>query len=327
VDDGLQGKSICFVPPEEYSTATTEYKVQRLGAARASVESIAKSLGMNVVSFAKDGTPDDAPDFCFLDASILDDAKDVLETLPQWALLRRSKTRIVLLCYGLHDGGGLDVPAIRLRQPLGPKKLISGLRDAEPTVIEPSRTVDPLTTAQIASSQVVADTKAGLSEAAQQSTTTSSLSTTLTPSTSSSAQGQATSAKPKHHILIVDDNPINVKLLSTQMQRLGHSFYTAMNGLEAIQLFKASKERFDFVFMDISMPVMNGFEATQEIRGWEKAMASENRAEPAPAAATIIALTGLGSSLSKQEAFSSGVNVFLTKPVSLKEVKKILDGE
>lgn len=65
------------------------------------------------------------------------------------------------------------------------------------------------------------------------------------------------------------------------------------------------------------MPVMSGFEATRAIRAYEQ----ETGTEPA----TIIALTGLGSADAQQEAYSSGVNLFLTKPVRLKELTKILN--
>jgi CheY-like chemotaxis protein len=70
--------------------------------------------------------------------------------------------------------------------------------------------------------------------------------------------------------------------------------------------------------MDINMPILNGFEASRQIRGFE-----QQRGLPP---ATIIALTGLGSASAQQEAFSSGVDLFLTKPVRLKELTKILEG-
>jgi len=74
------------------------------------------------------------------------------------------------------------------------------------------------------------------------------------------AQGQST--KPQH-LLLVDDNPINLKLLTQLVRKLKHTYATATNGLEAVQLYRDSLEgqgsRFDLVFMDISMPVMNGF--------------------------------------------------------------------
>jgi len=73
------------------------------------------------------------------------------------------------------------------------------------------------------------------------------------------------------------------------------------------------------ILMDINMPILNGFEATRQIRGFEK---QKGLSPPA----TIIALTGLGSAEAQQEAFSSGVDLFLTKPVRLKELTKILEG-
>lgn len=66
------------------------------------------------------------------------------------------------------------------------------------------------------------------------------------------------------------------------------------------------------------MPVMNGFEATRAIRALEK-----ERDGCGPA--TIIALTGLSSSRDASEALTSGVDLFLTKPVSFKEVSRLLD--
>lgn len=68
----------------------------------------------------------------------------------------------------------------------------------------------------------------------------------------------------------------------------------------------------------MSMPVMNGFEATRAIRALEK----ERGATCKPA--VIIALTGLSSSRDESEALTSGVNLFLTKPVSFKEVSRLL---
>jgi CheY-like chemotaxis protein len=62
---------------------------------------------------------------------------------------------------------------------------------------------------------------------------------------------------------------------------------------------------------------MDGLEATKEIRRYEKA----NQINPA----TIFALTGLASSSVQQEAFATGIDLFLTKPVSLKELKRILE--
>ena len=67
------------------------------------------------------------------------------------------------------------------------------------------------------------------------------------------------------------------------------------------------------------MPVMNGFVATREIRAHEQAV----NLVPTQ----VVALTGLGSATSQKEALASGVNIYLIKPVSLKEIKRLLSGD
>ena len=71
------------------------------------------------------------------------------------------------------------------------------------------------------------------------------------------------------------------------------------------------------------MPVMNGFEATRAIRQIEESRRTGSPADPSPA--LIIALTGLASSSDQSEAFTSGVDLFMTKPVSFKEVGQLLN--
>ena len=117
-------------------------------------------------------------------------------------------------------------------------------------------------------------------------------------------------------VLLVDDNPINLKLLVTFMKKSKLPFEEAVNGLEALEKYKASKRPFDYVLMDISMPVMDGLQSTSKIREWE----SEKELK----AATIIALTGLASSSTQQEAFAAGISHFLTKPLRFKTLQQLL---
>ena len=116
--------------------------------------------------------------------------------------------------------------------------------------------------------------------------------------------------------LLVDDNAINLRILSTYISKLKGKFRTATNGQEAVDAYKIAPRECKCVFMDISMPVMDGLAATRAIRSYERA----KKVQPA----LIVALTGLASAENQQEAFSSGVDLFLTKPVKLKELSAIL---
>lgn len=134
--------------------------------------------------------------------------------------------------------------------------------------------------------------------------------------------------------LAVDDNPINLRLLRTFVDKLGHRHVLAANGQEALDAYKAAQtpassspplsqavedfNRIDVVLMDINMPVMDGLEATRQIRAHE----IRNNLPKV----TIIALTGVADSEIQQEANSSGINLFLIKPVRLADLEVILKG-
>ncbi|RFN51906.1 atpase-like, ATP-binding domain protein [Fusarium flagelliforme] len=117
--------------------------------------------------------------------------------------------------------------------------------------------------------------------------------------------------------LLVDDNPINLKMLIMFMKKLKLKYATATDGKQAVEMYNNSPRSFRCVFMDISMPVMNGFEATRAIRASE--------VENAIPRCSIFALTGLASKDAQQEALLSGIDLFLTKPIQLAEIKNILE--
>ncbi|KAI5201183.1 hypothetical protein E4T39_05314 [Aureobasidium subglaciale] len=123
-------------------------------------------------------------------------------------------------------------------------------------------------------------------------------------------------------LLLVDDNKINLQLLVRYCKSKKHDYVTAEDGVEAVEAFSTNQmeaaTRFDFICMDISMPRMDGLEATRRIRSFEQKNGLE--------ASKIIALTGLASAEAQQEAFSSGVDQFMTKPVRLKELGEVLAG-
>ncbi|KAF6783766.1 Histidine kinase 5-like protein 2 [Colletotrichum sojae] len=154
----------------------------------------------------------------------------------------------------------------------------------------------------------------GSSERTKDDSTT----TTLVPSTPLTSQEPEPSGP---RFLLVDDNPINVRILMSYIKKLGYRFACATNGLEAFEAFERSAghsaEEFRVVLMDISMPVMDGFESTRRIRALET--------DRGLTRCNVFALTGLASAGAQQEAFASGIDLFLTKPVRLKELSKILE--
>ncbi|OLN96870.1 Sensor protein GacS [Colletotrichum chlorophyti] len=135
-------------------------------------------------------------------------------------------------------------------------------------------------------------------------------------SVNSVISGSSSSAKSPLEFLLVDDNPINLKILSAYMKRLQKRHATASNGLEALQAYTIQPQRFCCILIDITMPVMDGLEATRRIRKFERA----HHLPPV----TVIAITSLGSASARQEGFASGMDLFLTRPVTMTELVKIL---
>ncbi|KAF4972150.1 hypothetical protein FSARC_1225 [Fusarium sarcochroum] len=123
---------------------------------------------------------------------------------------------------------------------------------------------------------------------------------------------------PSHEprFLLVEDNAINMKILQTYMKKLGLVYDSASNGLQALESYKAKEGCYKCILMDISMPVMDGFESTRLIRGFEKSLDLPR--------SHVVAISGLASKDAQEEAFANGLDLFLSKPVHLKELSHIL---
>jgi len=121
------------------------------------------------------------------------------------------------------------------------------------------------------------------------------------------------------HILITDDNSLNRKLLVAFMRKNSLKYEEATNGLEALKAYQAEVRKFDVILMDMSMPVMDGMSATRAIREFER--------EGNLPRCSIIALTGLASASAKLEAWSSGIDHFMTKPVNFNALAALLRRE
>ena len=114
------------------------------------------------------------------------------------------------------------------------------------------------------------------------------------------------------HILLTDDSADNRLLVRTFLTKAGHRVTEAENGREALDLFVAG--RFDLVFMDVQMPVMDGYQATNAIRQWEK----ENKALKTP----IIALTAHAFKKDAEKSFAAGCDAHLSKPLKKQTLLK-----
>lgn len=138
----------------------------------------------------------------------------------------------------------------------------------------------------------------------------------LLPSQRAKASPSDSSVSTSTQVLIVDDNAINRRLLAAFMKKRKYTFKEAKDGLQALKTYKEAEGRFDNILMDISMPVMDGMTSTRFIREHE----SNLNFKPAH----IIALTGLTSASAKLEAWTSGVDDFLTKPVDFEKLESLM---
>jgi two-component system sensor histidine kinase/response regulator len=114
-------------------------------------------------------------------------------------------------------------------------------------------------------------------------------------------------------ILLAEDNPVNQRLASRLLEKRGHSVVVAGNGHEALAALE--KERFDLVFMDVQMPVMDGFEATAAIRNKEGASGMR---------LPVVALTAHAMQGDREKCLAGGMDGYLTKPIRPQELDEIL---
>lgn len=105
-------------------------------------------------------------------------------------------------------------------------------------------------------------------------------------------------------ILIVEDNEMNRDMLSRRLARQGFEIALAVDGKQGVEM--AAKEKPDLILMDMSLPVMNGWEATEKVKS-----------NPATRDIPVIALTAHAMSEDREKCIAAGCNDFDTKPVDL----------
>ena len=113
-------------------------------------------------------------------------------------------------------------------------------------------------------------------------------------------------------ILLVEDNELNSEIAVEILNEYGFLVDTAKNGAEAVEKVKNSTPgNYDLVLMDVQMPVMNGYEATKEIRALDN---------PALAGITILAMTANAFDEDRKKALKCGMDGFLSKPIVIEEL-------
>ncbi len=135
-----------------------------------------------------------------------------------------------------------------------------------------------------------------------------------TPSPPSRPVKAAVAAAPPARslrLLIAEDNPVNQRVASRMLQRLGYQSDVVENGRLAVEAVE--RQAYDVIFMDVQMPELDGLEATRRIKA---------RTGPAP---WIIALTAHALEEDRKQCLAAGMNDFLSKPVQLAELTAALD--
>lgn len=125
-----------------------------------------------------------------------------------------------------------------------------------------------------------------------------------------SIAGDAVNSMPLK-ILLAEDNIVNQKLAVRILEKLGHTVMIASNGEEAVQKFQ--EKHYDMILMDVQMPIMGGFEATQTIRRMEL---EAGTGEHVP----IIALTAHAMIGDREKCLSVGMDDYVTKPLRFPEL-------
>ena len=108
-------------------------------------------------------------------------------------------------------------------------------------------------------------------------------------------------------ILLIEDNEMNRDMLSRRLDRKGYQVVIAMDGQQGVEL--ARSEAPDLILMDMSLPILDGWEATRQLKN-----ANETQAIP------IIALTAHAMAGDREKALAAGANDYDTKPIELPQL-------
>jgi two-component system, sensor histidine kinase and response regulator len=138
--------------------------------------------------------------------------------------------------------------------------------------------------------------------------------------------------RPQLRILLAEDNPVNQRLATRVLEKLGHDVVVAANGRDAVDLVE--REMFDLVLMDVQMPELNGLEATTLIRQREAAVERTEWTPPAGSSLAprrgarqrlpIIAMTAHALRGDRERCLAAGMDDYLSKPMKAEELMAVI---
>lgn len=153
----------------------------------------------------------------------------------------------------------------------------------------------------------------GISSYGNTPCTISDLASAIIPALESRSIAQNTDDSVSYDILLAEDNLVNQKLAVKILEKQGHKVQVVENGLEAYEA--VCNNKYDVVLMDVQMPVMGGFEATEKIRQWEK---KTNPIDSLAFRTPIIALTAHAMLGDREKSLAKGMDDYVSKPLKPK---------
>ena len=138
-----------------------------------------------------------------------------------------------------------------------------------------------------------------------------------TPDTQMEQTGLIAHDKASGRILLVEDNTLNAEIAQTLLTDYGLHVDVASDGNEALEFFRADTNKYDIIFMDVQMPVMDGYHATAAIRDLESKNSKHSHT-------VIIGMSANAFKEDVDKALACGMDDYITKPIDIKKLQNLL---
>ncbi|KAK6592870.1 sensor histidine kinase response [Botrytis cinerea] len=217
------------------------------------------------------------------------------------------------------QNSAIDIPLETLTIPFGPWKLLKTLR----TCLSPKQLSPKPSSAadhKILYTSPLPSPPADIRKEFGTTVTRTVVEEALTEKSLSVPKTLSNASQPT--ILCVDDNAINLRLLRAYFRKLNFDITCAENGAVAFEKYRLQPNGYDLVFMDISMPICDGYQSTRMIRSLDKLQQSIS---PTPLPATrIVAISAAYSDADMEMAKAAGIDDFYTKPMKVSRLETLM---